>query len=136
MILELPIAIFFYIPKKVCNKRTSPSIMYSFQAWKARVHGYEEIKKIFSQITDEKSPEWNKFLGLMKKMVVDSNAVAQEKGLEAVMVFVENCAVAGKYANFFLLFTSLCSFTILFETNCKSRYIVPLNKSLVKTVNS
>lgn len=101
MILELPIAIFFYILKKVCNKQTSPSIMYSFQAWKARVHGYEEIKKIFSQITDEKSPEWNKFLGLMKKMVVDSNAVAQEKGLEAVMVFVENCAVAGKYANFF-----------------------------------
>lgn len=135
MILELPITIFFYILKKVCNK-PSPSSMYSFQAWKARVHGYEEIKKIFSQITDEKSPEWNKFLGLMKKMVVDSNAVAQEKGLEAVMVFVENCAVAGKYAIFFLLFTNLCSLTIFFETNCKSRNIVPLNKSLVKTVNS
>lgn len=51
----------------------------------------------------------------MKKMVVDSNAVAQEKGLEAVMVFVENCAVAGKYANFVVLFRNLCSCTILFE---------------------
>ncbi|KAG8312016.1 hypothetical protein J6590_031479 [Homalodisca vitripennis] len=66
------------------------------KAWKARVNGYEEAKKIFSQIADEKSPEWNKFLGLMKKMVVDSNAAAQEKGLEAVLVYIENSAVAGK----------------------------------------
>uniref|UniRef100_A0A1B6CWX2 TOG domain-containing protein n=1 Tax=Clastoptera arizonana TaxID=38151 RepID=A0A1B6CWX2_9HEMI len=64
--------------------------------WKARIHGYEEAKKVFSQINDEKSPEWNKFLGLIKKFVVDSNAVAQEKGLEAAMIYIENCAVAGK----------------------------------------
>jgi len=68
------------------------------KAWKARVHGYEEAKKIFSQIPDEKSPEWNKFLGLMKKMVLDSNVAAQEKGLEAVLSYVENSAVAGKTA--------------------------------------
>ncbi|XP_075235279.1 msps cytoskeleton-associated protein 5 isoform X2 [Lycorma delicatula] len=64
--------------------------------WKARVHGYEEATKLFQQIADEKSPEWNKFLGLVKKFVVDSNAVAQEKGLEAVLAFVENSAAAGK----------------------------------------
>ncbi|CAO1409163.1 unnamed protein product [Diamesa serratosioi] len=64
--------------------------------WKARVDGYEEAARIFRTIDDEKSPEWNKFLGLMKKFVVDSNALAQEKGLEATLLFVENCGHAGK----------------------------------------
>lgn len=64
--------------------------------WKARVDGYEEAAKIFRAIDDEKSLEWNKFLGLIKKFVVDSNALAQEKGLEAALVFVENCGHAGK----------------------------------------
>nr|XP_018902745.1 PREDICTED: cytoskeleton-associated protein 5 [Bemisia tabaci]XP_018902746.1 PREDICTED: cytoskeleton-associated protein 5 [Bemisia tabaci]XP_018902747.1 PREDICTED: cytoskeleton-associated protein 5 [Bemisia tabaci]XP_018902749.1 PREDICTED: cytoskeleton-associated protein 5 [Bemisia tabaci] len=63
--------------------------------WKARVHGYEEAKKLFSTL-DEKSPEWNKYLGLIKKFVTDSNAVAQEKGLEATLAFVENAGPAGK----------------------------------------
>ncbi|RVE53041.1 hypothetical protein evm_002339 [Chilo suppressalis] len=66
--------------------------------WKARVAGYEEAIKLFNQIDDEKSPEWNKYLGLIKKFVTDSNAVAQEKGLEAALVFVENCGHAGKTA--------------------------------------
>lgn len=60
------------------------------------MHGYEECAKIFRRIDDEKSPEWNKFLGLVKKFVIDSNAVAQEKGLEAVLAYVENAAAAGK----------------------------------------
>ncbi|XP_032523081.2 protein mini spindles isoform X1 [Danaus plexippus] len=64
--------------------------------WKARVTGYEEAIKLFNQIDDEKSPEWNKYLGLIKKFVTDSNVVAQEKGLEAALVFVENCGHAGK----------------------------------------
>jgi cytoskeleton-associated protein 5 len=64
--------------------------------WKARVDGYEEAAKMFRAIDDEKSPEWSKFLGLIKKFVVDSNALAQEKGLEAALVFVENCGHAGK----------------------------------------
>lgn len=64
--------------------------------WKARLHGYEEAAKIFRQVDDEKSPEFAKYLGLVKKFVVDSNAVAQEKGLEAVLAFVENSASAGK----------------------------------------
>lgn len=64
--------------------------------WKARVDGYEEAAKLFRTIDDEKSPEWNKYLGLVKKFVIDSNAVAQEKGLEATLVFVENSGNAGK----------------------------------------
>ncbi|XP_011314716.1 cytoskeleton-associated protein 5 isoform X2 [Fopius arisanus] len=66
------------------------------KSWKARVHGYEECTKKFGCIDDEKSPEWNKFLGLIKKFVVDSNAAAQEKGMEAALVYVENAACAGK----------------------------------------
>ncbi|XP_058054357.1 protein mini spindles [Anopheles bellator] len=64
--------------------------------WKARVDGYEEAAKVFRTIDDEKSPEWNKYLGLIKKFVADSNAVAQEKGLETALVFVENSGNAGK----------------------------------------
>ena len=50
---------------------------------------------------EEKSPEWNKYTFLMKKIVIDSNAVAQEKGLETVLCFVENSAQASKYETFF-----------------------------------
>lgn len=64
--------------------------------WKARLHGYEEAIKIFSEIDDEKSPEWNKFSGLIKKFVIDSHAMAQERGLEATLIYVENCCHAGK----------------------------------------
>lgn len=64
--------------------------------WKARVDGYEEAAKIFRSIEDDKSPEWNKYLGLIKKFVTDSNAAAQEKGMEAALVFIENCGNAGK----------------------------------------
>lgn len=64
--------------------------------WKARVNGYEEVTKLFRQIDDEKSPEFSKYLGLLKKFVVDSNAVSQEKGLEATLAYIENYAHAGK----------------------------------------
>lgn len=62
--------------------------------WKARVNGYEEVTKLFRQI-DEKSPEFAKYLGLVKKFVVDSNAMGQEKGLEATLAYVENYSNAG-----------------------------------------
>lgn len=64
--------------------------------WKARLSGYEEALKLFQRIGDERSPEWGKYLGLMKRFVTDSNAVAQLKGLEAALVFVENAHLAGK----------------------------------------
>ncbi|XP_063608453.1 cytoskeleton-associated protein 5-like isoform X1 [Penaeus indicus] len=64
--------------------------------WKARLSGYEECTKHFPKIVDERSPEFNKFAPLMKKFVTDSNAVAQEKALEAVLAFVENAHVAGR----------------------------------------
>lgn len=69
---------------------------FCFQLWKARLNGYEEALKLFQKIDDEKSPEWSKYLGLIKKFVTDSNAVAQLKGLEAALAYVENAHVAGK----------------------------------------
>ena len=38
---------------------------------------------------EENSNEFSKYVGLLKKFVIDSNAVAQEKGLDAVLAFVE-----------------------------------------------
>uniref|UniRef100_A0A1Y1JZU4 TOG domain-containing protein n=2 Tax=Photinus pyralis TaxID=7054 RepID=A0A1Y1JZU4_PHOPY len=67
--------------------------------WKARVSGYEDAAKLFKQIDDEKSPEFSRYLGLIKKFVSDSNAVGQEKGLEAALAYVENYAHAGKTVN-------------------------------------
>lgn len=64
--------------------------------WKARLNGYEEAIKVFREIDDEKSGEWNKYVGLIKKMVTDSHAMCQERGLEATLIFIENCAHAGK----------------------------------------
>ena len=66
------------------------------QAWKARLTGYEEALKVFQRIDDEKSSDWGKFLGLIKKFVTESNAVAQLKGLEAALVFVQNAHIANR----------------------------------------
>uniref|UniRef100_A0A5K3F5B7 Cytoskeleton-associated protein 5 n=1 Tax=Mesocestoides corti TaxID=53468 RepID=A0A5K3F5B7_MESCO len=66
--------------------------------WKARVAGYEEAIKLFQTQPSEKSNVFTDYLGLMKKMVTDSNAIAQEKALDAVLVFVENAAVAPRAA--------------------------------------
>ena len=57
--------------------------------------GYEEAAKLFRRIDDESSPEYSKFTGQIKKFVIDSNQVAQEKGVEAALAFVE-CAAAAK----------------------------------------
>ncbi|KAI1889583.1 hypothetical protein AGOR_G00164410 [Albula goreensis] len=66
------------------------------KVWKARLNGYEEAVKLFQRIEDEKNPEWGKYLGLIKKFVTDSNAVAQLKGLEAALAYVENAHVASR----------------------------------------
>lgn len=70
------------------------------KVWKARLAGYEEATKLFSGL-DQKSQEFSKYAGLMKKFVTDSNAVAQEKGLDAVTAFVENAPtnVCGRTCN-------------------------------------
>ena len=44
-----------------------------------QVSGYEDAKKQFGTWDDD-DPKWKNYMGLAKKMVTDSNAVAQEKG--------------------------------------------------------
>uniref|UniRef100_A0A8C7CF35 Cytoskeleton associated protein 5 n=1 Tax=Oncorhynchus kisutch TaxID=8019 RepID=A0A8C7CF35_ONCKI len=63
------------------------------KVWKARLNGYEEALKLFQRF-DDTSPEWAKYQGIIKKFVTDSNSVAQLKGLEAVLAYVENAHVA------------------------------------------
>lgn len=64
--------------------------------WKARLSGYEDAAKLFGSVTDPKGPEFQKFLPLIKNFVTDSNAVSQEKGLAAVLSFVENAHLANR----------------------------------------
>ncbi|KAK2868912.1 hypothetical protein Q7C36_000783 [Tachysurus vachellii] len=66
------------------------------KVWKARLSGYTEALQQFQRITDEKSSEWSKYQALIKKFVTDSNAVAQLKGLEAALAYVENAHVASR----------------------------------------
>jgi len=68
----------------------------SNQAWKARMTGYEECIKLFRTQDSDKSPEFSKYLGLVKKFVIDPNENAREKALDAVFAFVEEAHVAGK----------------------------------------
>ncbi|QRW01882.1 CLASP amino-terminal protein [Ceratobasidium sp. AG-Ba] len=60
--------------------------------WKARVHGYEALVKIFQATASEDDPAFRPYISnsdLLKKIVTDSNAVAQEKGIEVVLALVE-----------------------------------------------
>lgn len=75
--------------------------------WKARLSGYEELTKLYKKIDDESSNELNKYLGMLKKFVIDNNAVAQDKGLEAVLAFLEAASpsISGRLVlSFFYLF--------------------------------
>ncbi|CAF2100921.1 unnamed protein product [Rotaria magnacalcarata] len=69
------------------------------KAWKARMTGYEECVKLFRTQPSDQSPEFNKYVNLMKKFVIDSNENAREKALDAVFAFVEEANVAGKVVN-------------------------------------
>lgn len=55
---------------------------------------------MFQQADDEKAPEFAKYAQIVKKIPVEANAAAQEKGLAAVAAFVEQAAPAtsGKIA--------------------------------------
>ena len=59
--------------------------------WKARVHGYEALQKLFSTTASEDDPAFRPYLNnpdLLKKIAIDSNAVAQEKGVESLLFLV------------------------------------------------
>lgn len=63
----------------------------SHKNWKARVHGYEALIKAFAASGSDSDPVFKQYINnpdILKKMVTDSNVVAQEKGVEAVLNFV------------------------------------------------
>lgn len=66
------------------------------KSWRARLDGYDELMGVFGGIDDAKCPEWKKYLGLMKVLVVDGHALSQERCLEVTLMFVQKAACAGK----------------------------------------
>jgi len=60
--------------------------------WKARVSAYESLVKTFQQTASDDDPAFKPYTNnpdLLKKIVIDSNAVAQEKGVECVVAYVK-----------------------------------------------
>lgn len=77
-------------------QKLPPEQKVQHKAWKARLTGYDECVKLFRSQTSDQSPEFSKYLPLIKKFVVDANENAREKSLEAVLAFVEEAQVAAK----------------------------------------
>lgn len=64
----------------------------SSKLWKARVSAYEDLSKAFPKTSSENDPIFRQYTrnpDILKAIVVDTNAVAQEKGVDAVRAFVE-----------------------------------------------
>ncbi|SPO26101.1 related to STU2 - Microtubule-associated protein (MAP) of the XMAP215/Dis1 family [Ustilago trichophora] len=64
----------------------------SSKLWKARVSAYEDLSKAFPKTSSENDPIFRQYTrnpDILKSIVVDTNAVAQEKGVDAVRAFVE-----------------------------------------------
>jgi cytoskeleton-associated protein 5 len=64
----------------------------SHKNWKARVSAYESLVQTFQRTASESDPAFKHYINnpdTLKRMVTDSNAVAQEKGVECVVAFVK-----------------------------------------------
>ncbi|CAK5264576.1 unnamed protein product [Mycena citricolor] len=64
----------------------------SHKNWKARVSGYESLVKIFQATASDTDPAFRPYLSnpdLLKKIAIDANAVAQEKGVECLVALVK-----------------------------------------------
>jgi cytoskeleton-associated protein 5 len=84
--------------------------------WKARLAAYEELEKIFREAEDgdHKFNEHGtckcapsrliKYVGgYWKSIISDNNAAAQEKGLDALLAWLDRAKDAVKYASSMLL---------------------------------
>ncbi|KAJ6502581.1 microtubule associated protein [Mycena sanguinolenta] len=64
----------------------------SHKNWKARVSAYESLVKIFQATGSDTDPAFRPYINnpdLLKKIAIDSNAVAQEKGVECLVTLVK-----------------------------------------------
>lgn len=60
--------------------------------WKARVSGYESLIKTFQTTASDTDPAFKPYINnpdLLKRIVTDANAVAQEKGVECLVALVK-----------------------------------------------
>lgn len=73
------------------------------QIWKARLSAYTELSSLFSRSSSEQDPIFKTYTrnpDLLKSMVLDANAVAQEKATECLKAFVEfGGKAAGKWVS-------------------------------------
>lgn len=64
----------------------------SHKNWKARVSAYETLSQTFPKTASESDPVFKPYINnsdLLKKIATDSNAVAQEKGVECLVALVK-----------------------------------------------
>eukprot|EP00201_Polytomella_parva_P018754 CAMPEP_0175065696 /NCGR_PEP_ID=MMETSP0052_2-20121109/16081_1 /TAXON_ID=51329 ORGANISM="Polytomella parva, Strain SAG 63-3" /NCGR_SAMPLE_ID=MMETSP0052_2 /ASSEMBLY_ACC=CAM_ASM_000194 /LENGTH=235 /DNA_ID=CAMNT_0016332285 /DNA_START=21 /DNA_END=724 /DNA_ORIENTATION=- len=59
--------------------------------WKARSEAYEHIRDSCNRVFDESDSCLSTFAGFFAKAVVDSNAAAQDKAVEALSAFLQKC---------------------------------------------
>lgn len=79
-------------PAEVDFTKMSIEERLSSKLWKARVSAYEDLSKAFPKTSSENDPIFRQYTrnpDILKSIVVDTNAVAQEKGVDAVRAFVE-----------------------------------------------
>ena len=68
-------------------------------------------------LDDESHSDYGKYAGMMKKFVVESNAFAQEKAVDATLVFVENASI--KYAERWVVCVCVRVYVHMYvSTNC------------------
>lgn len=70
-----------------------------YQLWNARMAGYEECAKVFAMQDSSKSGEFEDYLDLLPRFASDTNENAREKGLEALLVFIQEAHVARTYVS-------------------------------------
>lgn len=79
-------------PQEEDFSQLSVSERLAHKNWKARVSGYESLIKTFQNTSSDSDPAFKPYLSnpdILKKIVTDANAVAQEKGVETVVAFVK-----------------------------------------------
>eukprot|EP01117_Protostelium_nocturnum_P010147 TRINITY_DN3620_c0_g1_i2.p1 TRINITY_DN3620_c0_g1~~TRINITY_DN3620_c0_g1_i2.p1 ORF type:complete len:2002 (+),score=827.22 TRINITY_DN3620_c0_g1_i2:52-6057(+) len=57
--------------------------------WKVRLAAYEELDKLFKNLESGTDPKFAEYGQHWKSILTDNNAVAQEKGLEPLLVFID-----------------------------------------------
>ncbi|KAH8099483.1 ARM repeat-containing protein [Cristinia sonorae] len=79
-------------PQEEDFSQISISDRLAHKNWKARVSAYESLVKTFQNTADDSDPAFRPYLSnpdLLKKIALDANAVAQEKGVECLVAFVK-----------------------------------------------